>query len=249
MARPDRLFRLLHALRTLPAPATAARLAEVTSVSLRSLYRDIDSLRAAGALIDGERGYGYRLVEDMALPPHTFDRIELEALALGMAEVGHMGDPALAAAAASVLAKVAATMPMEREQQLFHAVSRVYRRETRYAFAPDLDVIRQGCWREEAVSVSYVDKAGAVTERTIHPLAIAYLERKLMVLAWCCLRKDFRMFDAGRLSEARLTGSCFRPRRASLLRTYVERLQAGKDGDPGSKSGERRLRPRTAATA
>ena len=133
MARPDRLFRLLQAMRVLPAPVTAARLAEETEVSLRSLYRDIDSLRAAGARIEGERGYGYRLIEDYALPPQTFDRDEIEALALGLAEVKRMGDPALAKAATSVLAKVAATLPDDREQHLFHAVSQVYRPEARFA--------------------------------------------------------------------------------------------------------------------
>ena len=225
MARSDRLFRLLHALRTLAKPVTAARLAEETGVSLRSLYRDIDSLRTAGALIDGERGYGYRLVEDTALPPQTFDRIELEALSLGLAEVRHIGDPALATAAASVLAKISATLPTEREQQLFHAVSQVYRNERRYASTPDLGTIRQACWREEAVAFRYVDKSGAVTERTILPLAIAYLDRKLMVLAWCCLRTAFRTFDAERMSEVRLAGSRFRPRRATLLRTYVAQMK------------------------
>ncbi len=54
--RTDHLFRLLQALRVLPAPVTAARLAEETGVSPRSLYRDIESLRAAGAHIEGERG-------------------------------------------------------------------------------------------------------------------------------------------------------------------------------------------------
>ena len=58
MARSDRLFRLLHALRTLPQPVTAARLAEETGVSERSLYRDIASLRAGGALIAGAAGAG-----------------------------------------------------------------------------------------------------------------------------------------------------------------------------------------------
>jgi predicted DNA-binding transcriptional regulator YafY len=225
VARPDRLFRLLHALRTLPAPATAARLAEETGVSIRSLYRDIDSLRAAGALIDGERGYGYRLVEDTALPPQTFDQIELEALALGLAEVCHMGDPTLAVAATSVLAKISASLSTEREQQLFHAVSKVYRRQPRYAATPDLDAIRQGCWREEAVAFRYVDKTGAVTTRTVLPLAIAYLDRRLMVLAWCCLREAFRMFHAEQISQAKLAGSRFRPNRVTLLRSYLAQLQ------------------------
>lgn len=212
-------------MRVLPAPVTAARLAEETGVSPRSLYRDIDSLRAAGALIEGERGYGYRLVEDFSLPPQTFDRIEIEALALGLAEVLHMGDPALAEAATSVLAKVAATLPDEGEQHLFHAVSQVYRVATRYPSAPDLNTIRQGCWREEAVTIRYADKTDAVTQRTILPLAIAYLDRKLMVLAWCCLREAFRTFQADRISDAQLAGTSFRPKRVTLLRSHIAELE------------------------
>ena len=43
-------------MRVMPAPITATRLAEETGMSLRSLYRDIESLRVAGADIEGERG-------------------------------------------------------------------------------------------------------------------------------------------------------------------------------------------------
>ena len=59
MAKPDRLFRLLDALRRLPQPVTADRLAAEMEVSARTLYRDIASLRAAGARIEGEAGLGY----------------------------------------------------------------------------------------------------------------------------------------------------------------------------------------------
>lgn len=225
MARSDRLFRLLQKMRELPAPVTAARLAEETGVSPRSLYRDIDSLRAAGARIEGERGFGYTLTEDYSLPPQTFDRMEIEALALGLAEVLHMGDPALVAAATAVMAKVSATLPDEGEQHLFHAVSQVYRLETRYPPSPALGVIRQGCWAEEAVAIRYADKECKITDRSILPLAIAYLDRRLVVLAWCCLREAFRTFYADHISDAQLTGASFRPRRVTLLRTHLAQLQ------------------------
>jgi predicted DNA-binding transcriptional regulator YafY len=225
MARPERLFRLLQAMRVMPAPVTAARLAEEMGVSLRSLYRDIDSLRAAGARIEGERGYGYRLVEDYSLPPQTFDRTEIEALALGLAEVRHMGDPALAKAAVSVLAKVAATLPDDREQHLFHAVSHVYRPHEHYSPAVDMSTIRHACWREQGLTIRYADCGHAITERMILPLAIVYSERTLMVLAWCCLREAFRMFRLERIIELRTSGISFRPRRAALLRTYLAELR------------------------
>ena len=226
MARTDRLIRLLQAMRVLTPPLTAARLAEETGVSLRSLYRDIDCLRAAGARIEGERGYGYRLIEDYALPPQTFDRLEIEALTLGMAEVRAMGDPALAEAAASVMAKVAATLPDDREPYLLHAVSKAYRPEARYPSPPDLTSIRQACWREEALAIRYGDEQSAITERTILPLAIVYSQRSLVVLAWCGLREDFRMFRVDRILGSRVEGTSFRPRRASLLRAYLAELEA-----------------------
>ncbi len=226
MARSDRLFRLLQAMRVMPAPITAARLAEQTGVSLRSLYRDIDSLRAAGARIDGERGYGYRLVEDYALPPQTFDRTEIEAIALGLAEVRHMGDPALAAAATSVLAKVAATLPDDREQHLFHAISQVYRPDARFASVRHADTVRQACWHEQSLAIRYADQANTVTDRTILPLAIVYSDRLLTVLAWCCLREAFRMFRLERIIAIDPPGPSFRPRRAALLRTYLAELQS-----------------------
>lgn len=87
----------------------------------------------------------------------------------------------------------------------------------------------------------YVDNVGTVTERTILPLAIAYFDRKLIVLAWCCLRQAFRMFDTQRLSEARLEGSRFRPRRASLLRAYVAQLKSqGAEGREAADGDARR---------
>lgn len=212
-------------MRVLPAPVTATRLAEETGMSQRSIYRDIDSLRAAGARIEGERGFGYTLTEDYALPPQTFDRMEIEALALGLAEVRHMGDPALAEAAAAVLAKVAATLPDDREQQLFHAVSRVYRPDARFVSA-DMATLRRACWDERALRIVYADKGDAVTERVIWPLAVVYAERSLVVLAWCCLRQDFRMFRPERMRDVAAEGTSFRPRRAVLLRQYLAQLEA-----------------------
>ena len=213
-------------MRVMSPPITAERLALETEVSLRSLYRDIESLRAAGARIDGERGYGYRLVEDYALPPQTLNRNEIEALVLGLAEVRNMGDPVLAAAAASVLAKVSATLTGEGEQHLFHAISHVYRPDGRMASIVEVDAIRQACWREETLILRYTDKDGAETQRTIFPLAIVYTEKVLTVLAWCCLREGFRMFRTDRIAEAIPAGISFRPRRASLLRDFLAELNA-----------------------
>lgn len=224
MSRSNRLFRLLQALRTLPPPVTAQQLADETGVSVRSVYRDIDSLRAGGTDICGERGYGYTLIDDGMLRPQAFDRIEIEALMLGMAEVRQMGDPVLAAAAQAVVAKVAATLPSLGQQHLLHAVSQVHRFDARYAPLPDMQRIRDACWKEQAIVIGYTDRNGAATLRTVWPLATVYLDRMLVVLAHCCLRGEFRMFRAERITSVAATEHSFRPRRAAMLRSYQREL-------------------------
>lgn len=58
--------------------------------------------RAGGADIDGEAGFGYTLIDDGSLRPCTFNRFEIEALTLGLAQVRQMGDPTLPVAANSI---------------------------------------------------------------------------------------------------------------------------------------------------
>ncbi|MFZ3581221.1 helix-turn-helix transcriptional regulator [Loktanella sp. DJP18] len=196
-------------------------------MSPRTLYRDIDTLRAGGALIDGAPGYGYTLTEDSALPPQTFTREEIEALLLGLGEVPHRGDRALAAAAATALAKIIATLPDRQQRQAQHAAVMVRWFERPAAPATDMALIRQAIWDERAIDIRYSDATGAATARRVLPLATVYIDMSITLLAWCCLRHDFRMFKADRIGSATLTDDSFRPRRAGLLRDYLTVLQGG----------------------
>lgn len=225
MPKSDRLFRLLNAFRLLPQPVTAARLAEETGVSDRTLYRDIQSLRAAGALIDGEAGAGYTLTEDPALPPQMFTRLEVEALVLGLAEVAQSGDALLAKAATEAQGKIIATLPDRVQRQAIHAVSRSYRFERRTPAPPHLHLLREAAWEERAVDIIYRDTNGHQTARRIWPLGTVFLDREVQVLAFCCLRQDFRRFKIAQMSGVRATGESFRPRRVPLLRAFLDRLR------------------------
>ena len=226
MAKSDRLFRLLHLIRGLTPPVTASRLASDLEVSERTIYRDIDSLRAAGARIDGEAGLGYTMIEDLALPPQTFTQIEIEALTLGLADVSQRGDVDLAQAAMDALTKILATLPERQQRQAMHAVNLVNRFSTLVAPTIDMTLLREAMWTEEALDIGYKDKDGITTQRRVFPLAISYHDRAVMLLTWCCLRADFRMFHVTRIEGYAQSGESFRPRRVSLLRDYIAALKA-----------------------
>ncbi|KUF09897.1 helix-turn-helix transcriptional regulator [Pseudoponticoccus marisrubri] len=227
MARTDRLMRLMDALRRLPAPVTAARLAEETGVSRRQLYRDIATLRAGGALIDGAAGVGYALTEDPALPPQSFSRLEIEALVLAVGELRQTGDAALEAAGRAALARIIATLDDARARQALHTVLRSFRPPPApVPHVVEMALLRQACWEELALDVTYRDLRGRVSERELWPLGISYAEGALKLLAWCCLRQDWRIFHVPGLERAVLNGRSFRPRRVGLLRDYAARGQA-----------------------
>ena len=218
MSRTDRLFRLLQALRNLPAPVTAARLAEETGVSERTIYRDIETLRGVGAIIDGTAGFGYVLTEDAALPPLSFDNDEIEALVLGLREVAEIGDPVLVQAAKSSLAKLEARLPQTQGHRLKHAVLSAKRFREKPEPTVDVPMLRQACWEEVEVTFEYTDAGGNRTSRQVKPLGITYMDRSNCLIAYCNLRCDFRAFRLDRMTEMQITPQSFRPRRIPLLR-------------------------------
>ena len=104
MTRSERLLSLLQALRRHKRPVSGARLAEELGISIRTLYRDIASLQAQGASIEGEPGVGYILRPGFMLPPLMFSQTELEALMLGFRWVSKFADGPMTKAASDALA-------------------------------------------------------------------------------------------------------------------------------------------------
>jgi predicted DNA-binding transcriptional regulator YafY len=82
VARAERLLELMQLLRRHRYPISGAQLADELDVSLRTVYRDIASLQAQGADIEGEPGVGYVLRPGFMLPPLMFSEEEIEALVL-----------------------------------------------------------------------------------------------------------------------------------------------------------------------
>lgn len=224
MSKSTRLIKLLHEMRLHRPPITAQKLADALNVSERTIYRDVDALRAAGAVIDGEAGFGFTLTEDPALPPQMFSHEEIEALVLGLREVREIADPALAHAANSALAKLRASLPDRLKSHLEHAVLSAKRFGERPEIRIDPAVLRRAAWDEFAVDLNYTDIKDDTTERRVFPLTIIYMENTLMLLAWCCLRQANRAFRLDRINTIEVTTESYRPRRVTMLREALDEI-------------------------
>lgn len=225
MSRTARLFQLMQCLRSRPPPSTAAALALDLGVSERTVHRDIDSLRSLGAVIDGAAGFGFTLIEDAALPPLGFTDEELEALVLGLREVEQVGDADLAEAAGTALRKLQGRLPERQSHRLKHSVLSAHRFSPPAAASIRVVDLRRATWDEMAVEFAYSDASGRPSVRRVKPLGLSYMDRSTVLIAWCELRQDFRVFRLDRMSELIVTEQSFRPHRVALLRQAKSQFQ------------------------
>jgi len=214
MDKTERLFSLLDALRRRRSPVTAEVLAEEQNVSVRTIYRDLQTLAGLGAPVEGEAGVGYVLRPGVFMPPLMFSPIELEALVLGARWVQTLPDGELGSAAKNALAKIATASSEDLRARIEDPGLWPVNLGSPRPGAPVLERAREAMRTERAARIDYEDAEGKSTERTIWPIQLAYYEQKEIVAAWCCLRQDFRLFRTDRIAKFELTSERYgRPRR------------------------------------
>jgi predicted DNA-binding transcriptional regulator YafY len=220
MSRAQRLLDLIQELRSHRRPVSGATLAEVLRISLRTLYRDIETLKAQGAHIDGEPGVGYVLRPGFMLPPLMFSEEEIEAIVLGSQWVAKRTDAALGAAARTALAKIAAVLPDDLKAGLDTSGLMVGPGDAIAAGDAELPVIRLAIRTERKLRIDYIDGGGRDSNRMIWPFALGFFDRVRVVAAWCETREGFRHFRTDRISKLELVDKRYPRRRQVLLKDW-----------------------------
>lgn len=220
MSRAERLLTLLQALRRHRRPVSAADLARELDVSVRSIYRDIQSLRAQGAAIDGEAGIGFVLQPGFTLPPLSLGEDEIDALVLGARWVMQHGDEALSAAARNLIAKVTAVLPAELRDRPAASGLMAGPSNGMSHSGIDLALIRQAIRAECKLTIDYRDLKGRSSQRIVWPIALGFFDRAMVLAAWCELRADFRHFRVDQMASAAPQDMRYPERRAVLLKRW-----------------------------
>ncbi|AAV95930.1 YafY family transcriptional regulator [Ruegeria pomeroyi] len=219
MRRTDRLFDIIQILRDGKlhrARDIAARL----EVSVRTIYRDMDTLVASGVPVEGERGVGYMVREQITLPPLNLTPEELEALNLGMAIVAEAADPELKAAAQRLAEKIDAVLPTQTIAEADAWKFAVYPFADAARGLAHMAPIRAAIKARQKLRLVYRRIDGELTERTIRPLHMEYWGRVWTVTAWCELRAGFRVFRIDLIETLTPLPELFRDEPGKTLADY-----------------------------
>jgi predicted DNA-binding transcriptional regulator YafY len=171
MQRTERLFALAEYLRGRRTGVTAEALAERFEVTVRTIYRDLDALRAAAMPVSAERGRGggYALDRSYSLPPVNFTAREAALLvALGRFAIEMRLLP-FAETLESALDKVRAALSTSAQRDLL-----VRLRELTFFGVPALPskkgvraAVERAWFEQQPLAITYVDGNNVESRRKI----------------------------------------------------------------------------------
>ncbi|MPQ68766.1 WYL domain-containing protein [Pseudomonas sp. MWU12-2323] len=225
MSRSQRLLALIQILRCHRFPVAGAVLAQELGITLRSLYRDIGTLKEQGANIEGVAGLGFVLHPGFLLPPLMFSEEEIEALVLGSRWVVERADERLGRAARNALDKISAVLPSGLRDELDASALLIGPSTSPLPVDIVQPLIRQAIRAELKVDIVYQDLKGEQSCRIIWPFALGYFDEARVLVAWCELREGFRHFRSDRITEFKVAQERYPRRRQALLKAW--RLQEG----------------------
>ncbi|MES2037674.1 MAG: YafY family protein [Pseudomonadota bacterium] len=222
MSRSHRLFDLMQILRRHRGTVSGKELAREAGVSLRTIRRDIATLQAMGADIDGEAGVGYILRPGFLLPPLSFTEEEILALVAGAQWVSRQTDDALARAVQNALAKIDGVLAPEMRRALDDNTLYISRKREDIS-GLDLARVRQAIREQRKMRITYKDQNGATSERTIWPIMLGFFESQRFIAAWCELRDDFGRFRADHIVKVDFLDEHYPGTRQRLVREWHAR--------------------------
>ena len=220
MRRADRLFQITQILRN-RSMVTARQLAERLEVSERTIYRDIQDLSLSGVPVEGEAGVGYMLRHTLDVPPIMFNAEEIEALILGVNMLKAWSGSELSQSAQSALDKIEAVLPDELKQsfnnhKLFapnYSVSDHHRR--------NFESLRLAVNQQHQIEIDYQAINGDQTTRQLEPLGLYFWGKVWTLVAWCDLRRAFRVFRVDRIIAISNQKINFQSKHGQSLDDYI----------------------------
>jgi predicted DNA-binding transcriptional regulator YafY len=225
MRRTDRLFDLIQILRD-GRLHRGRDLARRLEVSLRTLYRDMDTLVASGIPVEGERGLGYMMTAPITLPPLNLSLTELEALHLGLAVVSKAADEELQRAAKTLSDKVDAVLPEDRAVPATGWGFAVYPFAEAARGFVHMAPLRAAIRSRRKIHITYAKPGGEDTERRVRPLQMEYWGRVWTFTSWCELRNDFRVFRVDRIRTLDVLFDTFQEEPGKTLADYLARTDS-----------------------
>lgn len=207
------LYYLLHHKKT-----TARQLAELFEVSIRTIYRDLDTLTLAGIPIFTNRGRegGIYLMDSYVMNRSLLSDQQQKEILTALSSV-----ETLSATPSDTLPLLSHFFGKENSKWIQIDLS-----DWSMEKQQEYQILREAILTCHVLSFTYYSAEGKKSKRTVYPLQLWFKEHAWYLIAYCTQKKAQRTFRLSRIQHPKIQKECFSPMEARLP-------QAG--GDPAEQ--------------
>ena len=201
--RESRLFRIVYYLLQ-NGKATAPELAQKFEVSIRTIYRDIDSISSAGIPIYATQGKGggISILNDYTLDKSFFSEQEQEQMLTalqGMTATTERNSNEL-------LTKLNGLFQIKSTNWIEVDFSDWAHRTPQQDI---FNIIKEAIFQKRVISFCYFSGKGNKEKRNVKPIRLVFKSKSWYLYSFCLLRNDYRFFKLTRIKELEMLSETF----------------------------------------
>lgn len=199
----SRLFKIVYHLLE-KGKSTAPELAEKFEVSIRTIYRDLDTISAAGIPIYATQGKGggIFIMQDFVLNKSLLSEQEKEQILMALQGISatehNQTDELLMKLSGLFQSKVTNWIEVDFSEW--------------YKNTPNYDVfnlIKNAIFNQYTITFSYFAREGNYSNRTIEPIKLIFKNKDWYLYGFCLLRNDFRFFKLTCIKDLEISSDTF----------------------------------------
>lgn len=194
---------------------SATTLAEMFEVSVRTIYRDIETLESAGIPIVTHTGVngGISIIEQYKIDKKLFTNQDISTLLTSLYSVsGSISDAKLN----QTLEKIKSLIPQEHGSAIELTSKQLYIDMKPWSNQPcvseALKQVQKALEESRLICFSYTAGHGQTEERTVEPHQLVLKENNWYLRGFCLKRQDFRIFKLRRMENIDVLSDRFEPR-------------------------------------
>ncbi|SNS92615.1 Predicted DNA-binding transcriptional regulator YafY, contains an HTH and WYL domains [Anaerovirgula multivorans] len=199
----NRLFQMVYLLLE-KGSITAPQLASYFEVSVRTIYRDIDILSAAGIPVytTPGKGGGISLQENFVLNKSLISEGEQEQILMALQGICIVD----AENTNALLAKLSSVFQKKNVNWIEVDFSDWVKNEANESV---FNTLKSAIFQNKKVSFLYFSGKGESINRLVEPLKLVFKSKDWFLYGYCCLRENNRLFKLTRIKELELTSESF----------------------------------------
>lgn len=202
----DRLFQIIYILMEKDG-ISAKELADRMQVSVRTVYRDIESLSVAGIPLYTCRGKGggIHLMPGFVLEKSLFSKEEQDEILFALQGMQATG----AGEQGQALQRLREFFGRREPDWIEVDFSRWESAEEEKQF---FETVKQGIWQQRKITFLYHGTNGSKTKRVVEPMKLCLKQGSWYLQGFCCQRQAYRSFKICRMEQVALTAEPFLPK-------------------------------------